>query len=311
MKKLSYKTYGDAEVLYFKELDIPRLKSKNKILVKVLYSSLNAVDWKYRKGYFGFFTRLFHTNLGFDVVGEVVDSTTNSCRKGELIMGLFPNLQGGAHSEYVVLNRGQFITISPQVNLVELAGLPMVGLTAWLALTKKAKIKKGDKVLINGGSSGVGHIAIQLAKYYGAEVTSVSSRRNQEFCKRLGADYTVSYQDANVLELKKQFDIVFDIVANLSITKADKILASKGCYINTNISLRLVMDMIRYRNVKFVYVYPGMDGFIELYNLIKSKKIKIHIDRTFLFSDIITAHQYVEQSRTTGKVVVNICDMKI
>lgn len=71
------------------------------------------------------------------------------------------------------------------------------------------------------------------------------------------------------------------------------------------------MDMIRYRNVKFVYVYPRMDGFIELYNLIKSKKIKIHIDRTFLFSDIITAHQYVEQSRTTGKVVVNICDMKI
>lgn len=306
MKKLCFKKYGNAEVLYFKELDIPRLKSKNMILVKVLHSSLNAVDWKYRKGYFSFFTSFFRTSLGFDVVGEVVDSSTTLCRKGDLIMGLFPNLQGGAHSEYVVLNSGQFITISPQLNIIELAGLPMAGITAWLALSQKVKIKKGDKILINGGSSGVGHIAIQLAKYYGAEVTTVSSCKNQEFCKKLGADYTISYQNTNILALPKQFDIIFDVIANLSITKVDKILASKGCYINTNISLRLIADMIRYKNVKFVYASPSVDGLTELYNLIKSKKIKVHIDRTFLFSDIITAHQYVEQSRTIGKVVVNI-----
>lgn len=306
MKKLSIRKYGDAGVLYLKELDIPILKSSNKILVKVLHSSLNAVDWKYRKGYFSLFTRLFRTNLGFDVVGEVIDSSTSSCRKGDLIMGLFPNLQGGAHSEYVVLNEGQFITISPQMNIIELAGLPMAGITAWLALTKKAKIKKGDKVLINGGSSGVGHIAIQLAKYYGAEVTSISSRKNQEFCMKLGADYTISYQDTDIVTLEKQFDIVFDIVANLPIIKVNQILASKGYYINTNISLRLIVNMIFCRGIKFVYASPRIDGFTELYKLIKSQKIRVHIDRIFLFNDIIAAHQYVERSRTTGKVIISM-----
>lgn len=304
MKKLSFEKYGDSEVLFFHELDIPRLKGENKILVKVLYSSLNAVDWKYRKGNFRFFTSLFHTNLGFDVVGEVIGSSISSCKKGDFVMGLFPNLQGGAHCEYVILNKGQFITISPQLNIAELAGLPMAGVTAWLALIKKAKVRKGDKVLINGGSSGVGHIAIQLAKYYGAEVTSISSRKNQEFCKKIGADYTINYQDTDIMALDERFDIVFDVVANLSIKKVDKILASKGCYINTNISLRLIVDMIFHRNVKFVYVSPRIDGFTELYNLVKSQKMGIHIDRTFLFSDIIAAHQYAEQSRTIGKVII-------
>lgn len=308
MKKLIFDKCGDAKVLKLKELDIPSVKGKRKILVKVLHSSLNAVDWKYRRGYFRLFTRLFNTSLGFDVVGEIVEisSNINSCKKGDLIMGLLPNLQGGAHSEYIVLQEEQFIVISPQMNLVELAGLPMAGITAWLALIKKAKIKKGDKILINGGSSGVGHLAIQLAKIYGAEVTSVSSEKNQEFCRKLGADQTINYQNIDITTLQNQFDIVFDVVSNLSIRKVRKILTPNGCYIDTNISLRLIVDMVFNSNVKFIYAFPNSDGLTELYNLVKLNKLRVHIDRLFDLNEVIVGHEYIEQSRTIGKVIISM-----
>lgn len=103
----------------------------------------------------------------------------------------------------------------------------MAGTTVWLALIKEGKLKKGDKVLINGGSSGVGHLAIQIAKAYGAEVTSVSSTKNIEFCKRLGADNVISYQKESFLKLNRKFDVIFDVVFNASFKKTKHLLTKK------------------------------------------------------------------------------------
>lgn len=306
MRQVSFDSSGEANVLQLKEVSYPRIKGKNKVLVKTLYSSLNAVDWKYRRGYFRFMTKLLGTNLGYDIVGEIVEKSDNlsNCQVGDFILGLLPTLVGGTHSEYVVLSIEQFVVIPSTENLKEIAGLPMAGVTAWMALVQKANIREGQKVLINGGSSGVGHLAIQLAKIYGAEVTSISSGRNEEFCRSIGADHTINYQEKKISSLDKKYDIIFDVVSNSCIKEVKPILNNKGVYVDTNISLPLVKDMIFNSHVKFVYVHPHVEALTELLNLVMAKKLKVHVDKAFKMEEIVEAHRYMEKSRVVGKVII-------
>ncbi|MCE8595714.1 zinc-binding dehydrogenase [Bacteroides fragilis] len=306
MRKVSFDYCGEADVLQIKEMPYPHIKGKNKVLVKTLYSSLNAVDWKYRRGYFRFVTQFLSTNLGYDIVGEIVEKSDNlsNYRIGDIIIGLLPTLIGGTHSEYVVLTLGQFVVIPSIDDLKEIAGLPMAGVTAWMALVKKANIKEGQKVLINGGSSGVGHLAIQLAKIYGAEVTSISSGRNEDFCRSIGADHTINYQQRKISSLDDKYDIFFDVVSNSSIREVKPILNTGGVYVDTNISFTLIRDMLFNSHVKFVYVHPHVEALTELLNFVMAKILKVHIDKVFKFEEIIEAHQYIEKSRTVGKVII-------
>ena len=306
MRKVSFDYCGDAKVLQIKEMPLFPITGKNKVLVKTMYSSLNAVDWKYRRGHFRFATQILSTNLGYDIIGEIVDKSDNlaNYRIGDIVLGLLPTLKGGAHSEYVVLSVGQFIVIPSTIDLKELAGLPMAGITAWMALIKKAKIKEGQKVLINGGSSGVGHLAIQLAKIYGAEVTSISSGKNEDFCRSMGADQTIDYQLSKISSLWDKYDVIFDVVSNSSIKEVKPILKPGGVYVDTNISFALVRDMLFNSHVKFVYVHPHVEALTELFNYVMAKTLKIHIDKVFKFEEIVEAHQYMERSRTVGKVII-------
>lgn len=306
MRKVSFDSSGEANVLHLKEVPYPRIKGKNQVLVKTLYSSLNAVDWKYRRGYFRFMTKLLGTNLGYDIVGEIVEKSDNlsNCQVGDFVLGLLPTLIGGTHSEYVVLSIDQFVVIPSTENLKEIAGLPMAGVTAWMSLVQKANIREGQKVLINGGSSGVGHLAIQLAKIYGAEVTSISSGRNEEFCRSIGADHTINYQQTKISSLDKKYDIIFDIVSNSCIKEVKPILNNKGVYVDTNISLALLKDMIFNSHVKFVYVHPHVEALTELLNLVMAKKLKVHVDKVFKLEEIVEAHRYMEKSRVVGKVII-------
>lgn len=306
MRKVSFDYCGDAKVLQIKEMPLLPITGKNKVLVKTMYSSLNAVDWKYRRGHFRFATQILSTNLGYDIIGKIVDKSDNlaNYRIGDIALGLLPTLKGGAHSEYVVLSVGQFIVIPSTIDLKGLAGLPMAGVTAWMALIKKAKIKEGQKVLINGGSSGVGHLAIQLAKLYGAEVTSISSGKNEDFCRSMGADHTVDYQQSKISSLWDKYDVIFDVVSNSSIKEVKPILKPGGVYVDTNISFALVRDMLFNSHVKFVYVHPHVEALTELFNYVMAETLKIHIDKVFKFEEIVEAHQYIERSRTVGKVII-------
>ncbi|PQL91714.1 NAD(P)-dependent alcohol dehydrogenase [Apibacter adventoris] len=315
MKKVIYNKCGDPNVLKIVNIDNIDLKGqKDKILVKVLFSSINAVDWKYRRGDFRFFTKMFNTDLGYDIVGEVINVPSNvvQYKKGDIILGLLPTLKGGAHSECVLLSVNQCITVNSAMDLKELAGIPMAGVTAWISLIEKAKLRKGQSVLINGGSSGVGHLAIQLAKAYGAEVTSVSSGKNELFCRQLGADHTINYETENFRESSKKYDIIFDVVSNTSVNEIKPILNPRGYFIDTNISFSLIKDMLLYPSkVKFVYVYPYKKALTDLYRLVEEKKIHVHIDKIFTLNQIVDAHKYAESSRTTGKVIIKINGAKI
>ena len=310
MKQVAYRKYGDANVLKIINVQKPKIKKDNTILVRVKYSSLNAIDWKNRKGDFRFVSGIFkpRTKQGFDVFGVIVEKSDNltEYKIGDKIIGQLDNFSGGAFSEYVTLSTNQFIKAPTNIPDEQLGGLGMVGVTAWQALFEKASLKSGDKVLINGGSSGVGHMAIQIAKAYDAEVTSVSSKSNLGFCKELGAEYTIDYATEDFTKSKNKYDIIFDVVFNSSLSKVKNILKPNGIYIGTTPSLELIKDILFTKRAKFVAVRPNKKALSDLARLIINNSLLIKIDKTFNLNEIIEAHKYVEKSRTVGKVIIKI-----
>ncbi|NLR91461.1 NAD(P)-dependent alcohol dehydrogenase [Flammeovirga agarivorans] len=310
MKQVVYNQYGNSDVLKVEHKDRPALKRRNSMLIKVSYSSLNAIDWKNRKGHFKLFTGLFKpkTKQGFDVVGIIEDKSkdVSEFSIGDQVIGQLGNFDGGALSEYLVVNTKEFVKIPKGIQLNQAAGIPMAGTTAWMALMELGNLKKGDKVLINGGSSGVGHFAIQIAKAYGAHVTSVSSSKNLTFCTQMGADTVISYQEENFLDKEAQFDIIFDVVFNSSYKKTKHLLGTNGIYIGTTPSKTMVFELLRYQKAKFVAVQPNKNALQSLIHLMEENKLKVNIDKEYLLDDIIPAHQYLEKSRTKGKVIIKI-----
>lgn len=310
MKQVNYKKYGNSNVLKVVDVPKPVIKNKNSLLVKVKYSSLNAIDWKNRKGQFRIFSGLLkpRTKQGFDVVGIVMDKSfdVTDFEIKDKIIGQMGNFTGGALSEYVILTTKQAIKAPSNIPDEMLGGLALAGATAWQAFFENANLKKDDNVLINGGSSGVGHFAIQIAKAYGATVTSVSSGKNLDFCKSLGADKTIDYTKEDFTKLNDKFDIIFDVVFNASLKKVKNILNPKGIYIGTTPTLRLIMDKTFTNQAKFVAVRPNKKALTDLSRLMEDGLLTVKIDRIYNLEDIVEAHNYMEKSRTIGKVIIKI-----
>lgn len=315
MKKVSYKKYGNSQVLKINDVDIP-VPTKNEILVKVMASSINAIDWKNRKGRFRLVTGLIKPRVqqGFDISGivEKVGSNISDIHRGSRIIGQLNNFKGGAFAEYAILKKGQYIEAPSKIPFLNLAGLPMAATTAWQALLKNANLKENSMVLINGGSSGVGHYAIQIAKAYGAKVTAVCSTKNLEFCYSLGADYCIDYTKSDFTKQKIKYDIIFDVVNNKSLKNVRNVLQRKGIYIGTTPTLQLLtsilFSMFSGKKAQFVAVQPDIKALKDILNLVLKKKLDTIIDKTFPIDKIVEAHDYSEQSRTVGKVIISMKD---
>jgi NADPH:quinone reductase-like Zn-dependent oxidoreductase len=310
MRQVLFEKYGEAKLLKITEVPKPHINGKEQVLIKVTYSSLNAIDWKNRKGEFRLISGLIRprTKQGFDVYGEVIEKSKDlaEIEIGDMIVGQLGNMQGGAFCEFVLLSKNQFIKVPKHLPGEQLGGLAMAGTTAWQAFFTNAKLKTGYKILINGGSSGVGHLAIPIAKAYGAEVTTVSSTKNLDFCKSLGADHVIDYTVSDFTKLNDKFDIVFDVVFNSSLKKVKSILAKNGMYIGTTPSPRLLFDMITSKQAHFVAVKPNIIALQDLVKLMEKGDLKVHIDKTYKMSEIVNAHEDMEKKRTCGKIIIDI-----
>lgn len=310
MRQVTYNKYGEAKNLQIIEVSKPVISKKGEILVKLEYSSLNAIDWKNRKGDFRLVSGLYRprTKQGFDICGIVVDkaSDINEFEINDTVVGQLGNMIGGALSEYVILKKNQIVKVLAELSKEQLGGLAMAGTTAWQALFVNAKLKKGDKVLINGGSSGVGHLAIQIAKAYGAVVTSVSSSRNIDFCKSIGADYTIDYSKTDFSKTNEKYDIIFDVVFNSSLSKVKSILTEQGVYIGTTPTPRMIFNMITNKHAQLVAVKPNVKALTDLVRLMREQRLEVKIDKIYKMSEIVEAHEDIEKSRTRGKLIIQI-----
>lgn len=304
MKAYLYKKYGTPSVLEYIEISKPVPKN-NELLVRVHASTVSTgVIWL-RKGeypnskFISFLLRIYfgirkprNHMLGIEYAGivESTGSKVHNYKKGDRVFGTITGLNNGTYAEYICvpeLGRQNVIAKIPNgLTMEEAAALPVGGMTAFSILSK-AKIKKGDKVLIYGASGSVGSFAVQIAKYLGAHVTAVCSTRNLGLVESLGADETIDYTVNSNLICKNKFDLVFDAVGKIPHQVTPVILHSKGKFSTIN---SLMSEKIIYLN--------------QLLNMIDEQKLRVVIDRTYSFVQMAEAHEYVEKGHKRGNVVI-------
>ena len=324
MKAVICEKYGPPEVLKIKEVEKPEPKD-NEVLIKIKATVTALPDCAFRKGS-PFISRLFtgltrpKYILG-DVLSGVVEATGKDVKhfkNGDEIYGS-SGTNFGTNAEYIVLSEDEAIVVKPiNVSFGEAAAISEGALRAlpFLRDSGNIKSKRGQKILINGASGGVGVYALQLAKYFGAEVTGVCSSNNLELVKSLGADYVIDYTKEDFTKTSDTYDIIFDAVGKSSFSKCKNALKSNGVYLSTIPTLTLMYQMLltsSSKKQKAIFSATGLRKTIEKKNdliflkeLIEAGKIKPVIDKIYPLEDIVEAHRYVEMGHKRGSVVINI-----
>jgi NADPH:quinone reductase-like Zn-dependent oxidoreductase len=296
MKAVVYEKYGSPDVLELKEIDKPTPK-ENEVLIKTHATTVSAGDWRLRKAD-PFLARLFNgllkprrvKILGFELAGviEEVGKKVQHLKRGDAIFASC-GLRFGGYAEYTCLRANDLISIKPSnMTFEEAATVPVGGLTA-LRFLRKNKIKEGDKVLIYGASGSVGTFAVQIARYFRAEVTAVCSTTNINMVTQLGANHVIDYTKTDFLKTETRFDIIFDAVGKTSKSECQRLLKREGKYISVTGTPK-----------------SSPDDLLFLKNLIEAGKLITVIDRRYTLEQIRDAHIYVESFRKKGNVVINI-----
>jgi len=323
MKAIVCTKYGPPEVLELREVKKPTPKD-NEVLIKVHASTVTSGDvrlrsftwasWFWLPGRFMYgFTKPRKNIPGNELAGEIesVGNSVTQFKKGDQVFGIiWKTTFGLTNAEYICLPE-KCVTIKPKnMTYEESAAVPIGGLTA-LVLLRKTIIQKGQKILILGASGSVGSFAVQLARYFGAEVTGVCSTTNIEMVKSIGAQTIIDYTKEDFTKNGQEYDIIFDAVMKISFSKCKNSLTSKGVFVTVDfpIILSLWTSIIGSKKVVF-----GIANKIEdlkfLGEIIEAGKLKSVIDRCYPLELAAEAHRYVEQGHKKGNVVITV-DHKI
>ncbi len=318
MKAIVLTAIGGPENLVETDLPIPVI-GDDEVLVKVKAISINPVDAFARrnKDSLNFVYQLKgderHIVLGWDISG-VITETGAAVRKfkpGDAVFGMVKFVgQANGYAEYVAAPAWQLALKPGNISFEEAAGATMAALTAWDSLVIDGKIKNGDKVIIHGASGGVGHYAIQIAKYFGTYVIAVGSAPNKDFILSLGANEFIDYTTQVFEEIVTDADLVHDSVwsddvrhieRSLKATKAGGILLSLIVPLDNDLVAKLkAKNVTGYR----IAVHANEEDLKAIADLLSAGKIKTHVSKVFQFQEMAKAHQHIESKNAIGKIVV-------
>jgi NADPH:quinone reductase-like Zn-dependent oxidoreductase len=267
--------------------------------------------WLPARMYFGF-TKPRINILGNEFAGEVemVGKDVKRFRKGDKVFG-YRGQSMGANAEYLCMAENGLVAIKPaNMTYEEAAAVPYGAITA-LNLLRKVNIQGGQKVLINGASGGIGSAAVQLAKYYGAEVTGVCGTPRSEFVKALGADQVIDYTQEDFTKNGETYDLIFDILGKSSFSRCKNSLKQNGRYLLASFKMRQLVQMLWTSIVGDKKVICALSSespkdLIFIKELVEAGKIKSIIDRCYPWEQIAEAHRYVEEGLKKGHVVITI-----
>ncbi len=320
MKAIVCTKYGSPDVLQLKEVEKPTPKDKE-VLVRVNVTTVNRTDSAMirAKLFFimRFFTGLFKPNnpiLGTEFAGkiEAVGKDVMSFKIGDKVFGLNDNGLS-SHAQYMTILEDKALTIMPENITYEQAAASTEGAHYAFNFINKVTIKSGQKVLVNGASGAIGSAAVQLLKYFGANVDAVCNTKNIELVKSLGADKVFDYTKEDFTKDDQKYDFVFDTVGKSSFAKCKPLLQPGGIYISSelgpmaqNLFFALVTPVIGNKKVRFPLPVDCKRSVLFIKKLIEEGKFKAVIDRKYPLEQIVEAYKYVETGQKTGNVVITV-----
>jgi NADPH:quinone reductase-like Zn-dependent oxidoreductase len=322
MKAIVFEKYGPpTEVLGLKEVEKPTPK-ENEVLVKVHAATVNYADWAYVRGK-PFMIRLSGGIVkpkfripGSDLSGKVeaVGRNVKKFQPGDEVFGTLGDCGFGAYAEFVSvpLYKTQDLTLKPtNITFKEAATVPQAAVVSLQALRDKGQIQSGHKVLINGASGGNGIFAVQLAKYFGAEVTGVCSTKKMDLVRSIGADHVVDYTQEDFTQKEKRYDLILDIVANRSVRDYTRVLTPKGNYVAVafNSSALFLGPLISMTGGKKAGQFshkPYVEDLDFIKGLIDEGKIVPVLDKSYKLNEVAEAIRHYGEGHPQGKVVITI-----
>lgn len=318
MKAFLSQRYGPPETLRFSDVRKPA-PGPNEVLVKVLAASVNPADYRCLRGR-PLFSRVALGLLrpkspipGGDIAGKVeeVGIGVTGFRPGDEVYANLHDHGSGGFAEYVSVPVDVLAFKPVNLSFEEAAAVPMAGLTALQGLRYHGGIEEGQKVLVNGASGGVGHLAVQIARSFGAEVTGVASTRKLDFVRSLGVDRVVNYESEDFTRSDHRWDLIVDTVGNRSVSELRRVLASGGrCAVIGFTTMGKLLDVALRggREISMVMARAAAGDLDRLRDLIESGRIRPVIDRRYPFVELPEAIRYVEEGRPWGKVVIGSVD---
>lgn len=332
MQALTFKRYGKSPEIGFSELPVPVLQP-DELLVEVHAAGLNPIDNMIPTGMFKPVMKFqLPATIGSDLAGVVVEvgSQVTRFKKGDAVFASLFDLGTGSLAEFAVVPE-RVAAIKPEnLDFVQAASIPMVGLTSWQALKDRANVQKGQKVFIPAGAGGIGSFAIQLAKYFGAKVGTTTSTGNVQLVSSLGADEVVDYKKHQFEITLHGYDMVLGTLRGDEIERSINILKPGAKIVSLvgpldvafasarrlnfilkvvfGLMSRKIMRLAAKREVSYSFLFVRPDGgqLSEIGALLNAERIRPVIDKVFPFGEAKEALEYLAQGRAKGKIVVKI-----
>ena len=322
MKAILHTEYGPADLLQYKDVEKPVPKDIE-VLIKIHATTVTSSDCNFRnltfvpslvrlpmRLQFGFNNPKINI-IGLDLAGEIeaVGENVTKFKQGDKVFGT-PEPALGTYAQYICIPEDGILTIKPEsMTYEDAAAITNMGNTALYFTRDLGNIQTGDKVLINGASGGIGTYAVQLAKYYGAEVTGVCSTKNIELVKSLGADHVIDYTKEDFTNSGQIYDVIFDAAGKSSFLACKGLLKEDGVYLHTLPQLNVILPMlwtsfVGSKKVKMAGAPAKVENLVTLKELVEAGNLKTVISRRYPLDQIAEAFRYVESGHKTGNVVI-------
>lgn len=310
MKAVRIHSYGGPEVLKYENAPIPLLCS-NDILIRVHAAGVNPIDWKIRQGFLAPLGQ--HTLpliLGWDVAGtiEAIGKKVTAFNPGDEIFGYIDLSRDGFYAQYGIAFENEITHKPNNVTFLEAAVIPLSALTAWQALFTHGHLRAGQKILVHAAAGGVGHYAVQLAKWKNAHVIGTGSEQSKEFLMQLGVDEFIDYKTTSFDKAVSEVDVIFDTVGGETRLRSWPLLKSNGVLVSiVDREGQVEKEAAQYRRRGHSFVVtPNSKQLSQIKDLVEHEILKPFLAKTFPLEQAIKAHEMSEARHTHGKIVLEV-----
>ena len=309
MKAIRIHKYGGPEVLQYENAPRPKVAATTDVLIRVHAAGVNPTDWKVREGYLRDFLVLkFPLIPGWDLSGvvEEVGPGVSRFKRGDEVYSVSDPSRDGAYAKYTVVRESEIAFKPKSLHHVHAAAVPLAALTAWQALFDTAQLQPRERVLIHAASGGVGHFAVQLAKWKDAHVIAAASKTNQNMLRDLGADEMIDYTAERFEDVAPNVDVVLDLIGSEMQKRSWNILKKGGRLVSLLQPPSAVKAKALGVRGAFVRTQPNGAQLAEIAAVIDSGNLKPVVSRILPLSEVRRAHKLSQDGHTRGKMVLRV-----